>query len=83
MSGSGCFDLAEIAYGNASIRLDPDANGRVLVAGIVPDAVGSISEGSTIIQPTQNIWFTITDAQHHSFEIASSDGLMVVELPIG
>lgn len=83
VSGSGCFDLAEIAYGNASIRLDPDPNGRVLVAGIVPDTVGSISEGSTIIQPTQNIWFTITDAQHHSFEIASSDGTKAATLTIG
>lgn len=83
VSGSGCFDLETIAQGTASISLDPDANGRVLVAGIVPDAVSSISEASTIIQPTQNLWFVVTDAQHHSFEIANSDGTKSVKLAIG
>jgi hypothetical protein len=83
VSGSSCFDLETIAQGSASISLDPDANGRVLVTGIVPDAVSSISDGSTIIQPTQNIWFTVTDSQQHSFEIASSDGTKVVTLTIG
>ena len=83
VSGSGCFDLGMIALGTAAISLDPDASGRVLVAGIVPDVVSSISEGSTIIQPTQNLWFIVTDAQPHSFNIANSDGTKVVTLAIG
>jgi len=83
VSGSGCFDLEMIALGTAAIALDRDASGRVLVAGIVPDAVSSISEGSTIIQPTQNLWFTVTDSQQHSFKIANSDGTKVVTLAIG
>ncbi|MCY7300848.1 MAG: hypothetical protein LH616_16775 [Ilumatobacteraceae bacterium] len=83
VSGSSCFDLGMIALGTAAISLDPDASGRVLVAGIVPDVVSSISEGSTIIQPTQNLWFIVTDAQPHSFNIANSDGTKVVTLAIG
>jgi len=83
VSGSGCFDLEMIALGTAAISLDPDASERVLVAGIVPDAVSSISEGSTIIQPTQNLWFMVTDAQPHSFNIANADGTKAVKLAIG
>ena len=77
---SGCFDLGKIALGTAAIALDPDASGRVLVAGIVPDAVSSISEGSTIIEPTQNLWFVVTDSLPHTFIVANSDGTKVAKV---
>lgn len=80
VSASSCFDLGKIALGTAAIVLDPDASGRVLVAGIVPDAVSSISEGSTIIEPTQNLWFIVTDSLPHSFIVANSDGTKVAKV---
>lgn len=85
VNGSGCFsfDAVEIAQGTALIALDPDSSGRILVAGIVPDAVTSITEGSTTIQPAQNLWFSIIDGQPHTFTIANGDGTKTTTLAIG
>lgn len=75
IAGSGCFQPADIATGQMVVSSDP-ATGRVLVAGIVPDTVAAITEGSVTIRPVSNLWYSIIGLEQHRFVVSSSDGTL-------